>query len=196
MTNSEKFDKLYEILGNPGKEEKPWYSPSTNNEWTSGYQPRYHKIISTAKQNEAADAVLSHELSHATGPLSANRSKWLRIPWMQANVLSNNQLIHGPLQLIGGAAGNAISGISGLIQLIEEGQANLRGALALKKLQGKLTKQNLKTYGVSMGSYLGSNIFSKLGLPKIQQQILDTLAPGYAKQNKVLLDYLTPDKKS
>ena len=182
------LDKLHDILTNgKGKGDRPKYDLSKKHHPTrSAYDIIGHRVIGSTKNTDFNRAILSHELAHSTGLL---HNKYTKKP-LTALYAGNNILPGSAVQLLGGDVGNAASALMGTTQLLEEGQANIRGALALRKLQGKLTKGNLAAYGLSMGSYLAENGIKNLALPKGIQYLIDKYNPGYAKKHKVLWDHI------
>lgn len=136
-----------------------------------------------------AEAIIAHELGHATGPAKGN--SLINKAYLSLYVAGNaHPLAHLLAQTAGGGIGNLISGAGMAGMLGEEAQASIRGLRALKKARGYLTTKEklhlLKCYS----TYAQHAALSGLAIPKVFQQAIDTAKPGFAENHKVLADHI------
>lgn len=187
------YKKLLEELGPVTKKDTPELlldeaqvlgSKFVRPEWSNSGKPEIHI---PRRKSDIADSALSHEVAHSTGLLGSRGNELSKNLLGIGYGIGKSPVINAALQLSG------VGGLSALAQavlLAEEGQANVRGARALKKIQGKLSTKNKAGYGLSMGSYLIDSGVAGLLFPKAVQQWGDQISPGFAEDHPVLLDKL------
>ena len=164
---------------------KPGHGEAVFNNFTG--EPAY--IRTSLYEHPMTEAVIAHELGHATGPARGNSlsKKIYRGLYRAGNA---HPLGHLLAQTAGGSIGNLISGAGMAGMLSEEAQASIRGLRALKKARGYLTAKEklhlLKCYS----TYARHAALSGLAMPKIFQQAIDTAKPGFAEEHKVLADHI------
>ena len=157
------MDNVYDALGGDVKA-KPSYDLRENLgpiKSKYNYTPNMERnsyttsVLGDAKVSDFNDAMLAHELAHSTSPIEKSRFSKVMNKLYALGQDPRVVALSPVVQQVGGKWGNAITAIPTIARLAEEGQANIRGAKALYKVNGKLTAGNLAGFGTSMGSYLG-----------------------------------------
>ena len=148
-----------------------------------------HKIVLPPDiDRKIEEATLAHELAHATGITGTRGNELTKTLMCASNVIANSPVIDGAVQMAGGVP---VSVAAHLARLAEEGQANVRGHKALKKVKkGKLTDEEKASFIKSMGSYAITLPVGAVVPPKVLQMGLDIAHPGFAENHKVLYDYI------
>ncbi len=153
------------------------------------YDPATHKVIIAPDiDRKQEEAILAHELAHATGLIGTRGNKATKAIGTASAVISNNRGLDALIQISGGTP---ISVAAHLARIAEESQANVRGHKALKKIKkGKLTDHEKATFINSMSSYMIGLPVSAIVPPKAVQIFADKMHPGFANEHKVLYDYI------
>ena len=139
-------------------------------------------------KRETEEALLAHELAHATGLIGTRGNKVTKAIGGASAAITNNVGINALVQMFGGTP---VAAAAYLARLAEEGQANVRGSKALNKIKkGKMSDKEKATFTGSMGSYLIGLPVGAVVPPKAIQVGLDRVHPGFAENHKVLYDYI------